>query len=126
MEILAYIAIAVILLIGGMTLSRYLERKYDFETFSLKSIGLLALTAIAWILTYYYFDPNGNDNVIINIFAYAFVICFDALVPLYLLIVNIRKTNLFWGVFAFLYQMIVTLSAVILVLLVFDRFSNDE
>ena len=83
------------------------------------------LTAIAWTLTYFYFDPSGSDSTIINILAYLFVVGFDALVPVYMLITNIRKTNLLWGVVAFLYQIIATATAAILILLVFTRLNDD-
>jgi len=126
MEFLAFAAFVVILILMAFKLNQYLERKYNFTALSGKAIGLLAVSAIGWFLTAAYYDPATLDNAFIKVFSLLFVIGFDALIPLYVLITNIRKTSLFWGLLAFLFQMLVTATAVILIFLMFARWSDKK
>lgn len=125
MEILAYIFIAVILLVCSIALHRYLYRKYGFKTYSFKALGLLAMTISAWVLIYYFYQPGTADNALIEALASLFVVGLGIFLPLYLLVSNIRKTNLLWGMVAFVFQLLATATTVIFLSLLLDSLNDD-
>lgn len=126
MEILAYVALAVALIGGAVFLHNYLDDKYGFYVFSASTIGLAFISVVAWVLTWYYYQPGTAEALWIEIAAGVFVAIFAVIAPLGLLIYDIRESNFFWGLLAFAYQLLAVSTLVLLVLAVLARAMDSK
>lgn len=125
-EILAYIAVVLTVIGVGVALTMYLDRKYDFFVFTAASVGAATLMVIAWVLVYFFYEPGTATQLWVEIAAGAFVVLLGIFLPLWLLYQNIRSTNLFWGLLAFIYQILVVTTVVLLVVFLFLRLMDTD
>jgi hypothetical protein len=125
-EILAYISIALTIIGVGIALTKFLYRHHDFQVFTLTSISAATLSVVAWVLAYFLYEPGTAAQLWIEIAAGAFVFLLGVVLPFWLLIQNIRGTNLFWGLLAFIYQLLVVSTLVLLLLMLILRLMDTD
>jgi hypothetical protein len=126
MEILAYVAVALVLVAGGIWLQKYLDNKYDFLVYSLESIIAALVTLVVWVLAYFLYEPGTADALWIEIASGFFVFGLGIATPLWLLVRDIRGSNVFWGFLAFIYQLLAASTAVLLVVLLVARLLDKD
>lgn len=126
MEILAYIAIISAIIAGGIWLNGYLRGKYGFSVFTYQAMLVSLITVAVWTLAYFYYKPGTADALWIEVVAGLFVFLLGLVAPFWLLIQNIRGSNFFWGLLAFIYQLLVVSTIVLVVLILIARLMDSD
>ena len=125
-EILAYVAVVLTVVGVGIALSIHLKRRYDFLVFTTTSVSAATLAVIAWLLIYFLYEPGTATQLWVEIAAGAFVVLLGVALPFWLLVQNIRETNFFWGLLAFVYQLLVVTTVVLLLVLLILRLMDNK
>ena len=126
METLAYIAIVLAIIVIGIGLSRHLDNKYSFAVFSPTSVGATFAAAVTWVLAVALYEPGSAQELWVEVAAGAFVLFAGVVLPIWLLVKNIRETNFFWGLLAFVYQLLAVATVVVLLLLLILRLTDKN
>lgn len=127
MENLAYTGVVLAIIAGGIWLNRYLRVKYEFSIFfSYQAILVPLITVAIWILAYFYYKPGTADALWIEVAAGLLVLILGVVAPFWLLLQDIRGSNFFWGLLAFIYQFLVVSTVVLLVLIVILRLMDSD
>ena len=85
----------------------------------------MLVSVVAWALTVYLYEPGTAIVPWVEVMAGLFVLGLGVVLPIYLLIQNIKQSNFFWGLVAFVYQLMACAAFVVFILLVFLRLNDD-
>jgi hypothetical protein len=125
MDILAILAVAAVFILVGFGLNNLIRKRYGYAMFNGKAIGLMALAAVSAFLAFVFYEPGTAENQAIEILAGAFIIGLVIIPLLVVLVEDIRKTNILWAPFVFGYQLLVTCTVGILLILVWAKLNED-